>query len=347
MAMTNNYLEDKKKREEAEKAIVNLFEQLGPLTNNELNSLRKSFNTHMINAVSYDNITKSELFEIQKENAIILRDFIEAKRVEGRTDTTLYNYNNELMKLFLCLNKSFRDITAEDIRDYFTYRQKTAKLNTRTLSNMRLYLMSFFKWCVIEELIVKSPMDKIAPIKYEKKVVEVLSDEEQEIIRSACKSERDKAIIELLASSGMRVSELCKLNRQDVNFDKREVIVYGKGQKERVCFFSAAAKVHIMWYLQERVDTNEALFVTYRYPYHRMDKSAVEGALRKIAKSSRVPSIHCNPHKYRRTFATNMIRRGAPNIAVSKMLGHSKLDSIQSYVNADIGSIKSVHERFL
>ena len=344
--ISNNFLMDKKKREEAELAVMQLFDALGPLTNNELRSLRKSFNTHMANAISYEDITKAELFEIQKENAIILRDFIEAKRVEGRSDTTLYNYNNELMKLFLCLNKSFRDITAEDVRDYFTYRQRTAKLNARTLSNMRLYLMSFFKWCVVEELMVKSPMDKIAPIKYEKKVVEVLSDEEQEIIRSACKTEREKAIIELLSSSGMRVSELVRLNRRDVNFDKREVIVYGKGQKERVCFFSGAAKVHLMWYLQERIDTNEALFVTVKEPYHRINKAGVEFILRNIAKSSRVPSIHCNPHKYRRTFATNMIRKGAPNIAVSKMLGHSKLDSIQSYVNADIGSVKSVHERY-
>lgn len=174
----------------------------------QLKALRETLEITLSRYNIEEDLTKTEIINLQEENATILRDFINAKRIEGRSNTTLYNYAKEVSKLFLTLNKSYRHINSSDIRDYLAWRKKTKNLQSVTVANMRMYLMSFFKWCYIEELITKNPMDRIGVIKVEQRIIETLSDEEQEIIRCACNCERDIAIIDLLSGSGMRVSEL-------------------------------------------------------------------------------------------------------------------------------------------
>ena len=227
------------------------------------------------------------------------------------------------------------------------WRKSTKDLTSVSVANIRMYLMSFFKWCFKEEYINKNPMDKIGVIKTETHVIEILTDEEQEIIRCACTCERDLAIIDLLSGSGMRVSELCGLNRQDVNFDTGEVIVFGKGAKERVCFLTGKAKVHLKWYLESRTDDNEALFVTNRKPYNRITKNGIEYILKNIAKTSRIPKTRLYPHKYRSTLATNMINKGAPAEHVQGILGHSNVNTtLKSYCKIDKESYKRTHKQF-
>lgn len=290
---------------------------------------------------------KTEIIDIQIDNARVLREFIDAKQIEGRSDTTLYNYAKEVSKLFLALNKSYRYITSKDIREYMAWRKSTKDLTSVSVANIRMYLMSFFKWCFKEEYINKNPMDKIGVIKTETHVIEILTDEEQEIIRCACTCERDLAIIDLLSGSGMRVSELCGLNRQDVNFDTGEVIVFGKGAKERVCFLTGKAKVHLKWYLESRTDDNEALFVTNRQPHNRITKNGIEYILKNIAKTSRIPKTRLYPHKYRSTLATNMINKGAPAEHVQGILGHSNVNTtLKSYCKIDKESYKRTHKQF-
>lgn len=317
------------------------------LSANQLKSLRNSLQETLSQYDISTNLDKAEILEAQEENAAVLRDFINAKRIEGRSNTTLYNYGKEVTKLFLALNKSYRHITAVDIRDYLAWRKEISNLQAVTVSNMRMYLRSFFNWLYKEELILKNPMDRIGVIKVEQKIIETLSDEEQEIIRCACKNERDLAIIDLLSGSGMRVSELCGLNIDDVDFDKKEVKVMGKGSKERICFLTGRAKVHLQWYLESRDDDNPALFVTSKKPHERITKNGVEYILKQIASTSRIPKTRLYPHKYRSTLATNMINKGAPAEHVQGILGHSSVDTtLKCYCKIDKESFKRTHSQY-
>lgn len=336
--------DDKKTQEIIERLLAANGDNLSAL---QMKNLKESLELTLSRYNIQDDILKTDILDAQSENAEVLRRFINAKRIEGRSNTTLYNYAKEVSKLFLALNKSYKYINSNDIREYMAWRKESRNLQSVTVANMRMYLKSFFKWLFTEELIVKNPMDKIGVIKVEQRVIETLSDEEQEIIRCACTNERDIAIIDLLSGSGMRVSELCGLNRDSVNFETGEIIVYGKGAKERTCFMTGRAKVHLRWYLESRKDDNEALFVTAKKPYNRITKNGVEYVLKQIAKSSKIPKCRLYPHKYRSTLATNMINKGAPAEHVQGILGHSSVDTtLKCYCKIDKESYKRTHKQF-
>lgn len=289
--------------------IINQLMYNGNLSQEQIEALKETLNSTL---QKYE-VKKDESTEaINKDrNFAVMDEFIKAKRIESKSETTLYNYGNEISKMFLLLNKPYEEITSADVRRYMDYRKQHDGLKPVSIQNIRMYLMSFFKWLMIEEKITKNPMDKISVIKVEQHVIETLTDEEAEMIRCACSNERDLAIIDILSGSGMRVSELTGLNRSDVNFDTNEIKVFGKGAKERTCFMTGRAKVHLRWYLEQRVDNNEALFVTAKKPYTRLTKNGVEYILKTIAQNSKVPRTRLYPHKYRSTLATNMINKGA------------------------------------
>ena len=324
-----------------------LIEQGKNLSEEQLRSLRDTLELTLSKYNIQEDYTRAQLIDIQENNVAIIRDFINAKKIEGRSNATLYNYAKEITKLFMCLNKPCKDINSADIRDYLAYRKQSSNLTNTTVANIRMTLISFFKWCLIEDIIHKNPMDRIGVIKCETKVIDTLTDEEAEIIRCACESERDLAIIDLLTSSGMRVSELVALNIQDIDFEKGEVKVFGKGSKERICFITGKAKVHLKWYIESRVDDNEALFVTAKKPYSRITKNGVEYLLRCIAKRSKIPTVRLYPHKYRSTLATNMINKGAKVEDVSKILGHSNSSTtLGHYANISTDRIHMVHKNY-
>lgn len=345
----NSEISQRDKQQLSQEVLNKILEVDGPtLTPNQIQALQNSI---QLTLQSY-NVQQEEsalnIIDVQEENAKVLRMFLDAKRIEGRSKTTLYNYAKEISKMFLALNKSYRFINSTDIREYMAWRKDSGNLQSISVANMRMYLMSFFKWLWREELIVKNPMDKIGVVKCPDHVVEVLTDEEQEIIRCACSNERDRAIIDLLSGSGMRVSELCALNRNDVNFDENEVKVFGKGSKERICFLTGRCKVHLKWYLQERTDNNPALFVTLKSPYNRLTKNGVEYILKNIAKESKIPAKRLHPHIYRSTLATDMINAGADIHVVQETLGHKSVNTtLTSYHKQDIEAIKLIHSHYV
>ena len=293
-------------------------------------------------------LDKASIIDIQEENARVLKNFISAKQIEGRSTTTLYGYAREVTKLFIATNKLYKEINTQDIRDYLAWRKTCSHLQASSLQNSRMYLCSFFKWCFVEELILKNPMDRIGVIKQEQHVVKVLSDEEQEMIICACENERDRAIIDMLSGTGMRVSELCGLNRESVNFDTGEIIVFGKGSKERYCFLTGKAKVHLKWYLKSRTDDNEALFVTINKPHTRLTKNGIEYILKNIARKTGIETLHLYPHKYRSTLATNMINRGAPAEMVQGILGHASVSTtLKSYTKINKEKYKQTHHDYV
>ena len=238
-----------------------------------------------------------------------------------------------------------RKITTDDIREYLAEYQKMNSCGKVTVDNVRRNLSSFFSWLEEEDYILKSPMRRIHKIKTKQAVKEVITDEMIEQLRDHCKCKRDLAMIDLLYSTGIRVGELVGLNRTDINFEERECVVYGKGDKERRVYFDAKSKLHLQDYLKERVDDNPALFVTLDAPYERLKISGVEIRVRELGRKLNMDKIH--PHKFRRTMATRAIDKGMPIEQVQKILGHSQIDTTMQYAIVNQNNVKSAHRKYI
>lgn len=335
---------EKKKQALADEIIMRLQYDAG-LSKEEAIRLRKTLEGTLDNYEFQKDDSEKTVYEL---NMDILEKFLASKRVEGKSQSTLYAYGNEVQKLISFHNKPIQEVTADDIRQFMNYRNVHDKLSPTSIANIRMFLRSFFKYLFIEGYINSNPMEKIAKVKSPKRVVQTLSDEEAEMIRCACNSERDLAIVDILAGSGMRVSELCRLNKEDVDFDTGEMKVYGKGSKERICYLTGRAKVHLRWYLDQRTDNNPALFVTTKKPYARMTKNGVEYCLKQIAERSGIPKLRLYPHKYRSTLATNMFNRGADPSKIQAVLGHQSLETtISSYTNIANETVKAAHHQYV
>ena len=230
-------------------------------------------------------------------NEQLLTMFLDAKRVEGCSTKTIRYYETTLRKLFDGLKMQMVHVKTEDLRTYLSnYKQKT-NCSKSNIDNLRRIFSSFFSWLEDEDLILKSPVRRIHKVKSEKQVKETYSDETLEALRDGCTSLRDLAMIDLLASTGIRVSELVGLNRADIDFEGRECVVFGKGSKERPVYFDARTKVHLKNYLDSRTDENPALFVTLQNPHKRLEISGVEIRVRELGRKLKVGRVH--PHKFR------------------------------------------------
>ncbi|MCR5772789.1 MAG: tyrosine-type recombinase/integrase [Butyrivibrio sp.] len=271
--------------------------------------------------------------------------FISAKRVEGCSDKSLRYYESTIRNMIESIDKSECLITTEDLRLYLDEYQKRGTVSKVTLDNVRRILSSFFAWLEDEDYIVKSPVRRIHKVKTGKTVKETYTDESLEIMRDHCDNTRDLAMIDLLASTGIRVGELVKLNRNDIDFENRECIVFGKGNKERKVYFDARTKIHLQRYISEREDDNDALFVSLLKPFDRLQISGVEIRLRKIGRELNLHKVH--PHKFRRTLATVAIDKGMPIEQVQQLLGHQSIDTTLQYAMVNQNNVKESHRRFI
>ena len=278
-------------------------------------------------------------------NNRLLEIFLSAKLVEGCSVKTIKYYETTVKQLFKYMPKAVKEYTTDDLRAYLAVFQKKHKSSKVTIDNIRRIFSSFFSWLEDEDFILKSPVRRIHKVKTGEQVKEVISDENLEKLRDNCKCIRDLAIIDMLASTGMRVGELVKLNRNDVNFAERECIVFGKGNKERVVYFNARAKLHLQEYLASRKDKNHALFVSLDKPHVRLQISGVEMRLRDLGRGLKIPRIH--PHKFRRTLATMAIDKGMPVEQVQKLLGHVKIDTTMRYAMVNQTNVKLSHRKFI
>lgn len=274
-----------------------------------------------------------------------LSRFIEAKRIEGCSERTIAYYKTTAEKFLAHVEEPLRRVSTEAVRKYLIEYQSQNGCSNVTIDNVRRNISSFFTWLEEEDYILKSPMRRIHKIKARQIVKETISDEGIEKLRDGCSGLRDLAMIDLLYSTGMRVGELVKLNRNDINFEERECIVFGKGGKERRVYFDAKAKIHLQMYLKERCDDNDALFVTLDAPHDRLKISGVEIRLRSLGKSLGIGRIH--PHKFRRTMATRAIDKGMPIEQVQKILGHSQIDTTMQYAIVNQLNVKTSHQKYI
>lgn len=271
--------------------------------------------------------------------------FLAAKRVEGCSDKTIRYYESTIRNVLTAVNKLPDQATTEDIRLYLDEYQQKSKASKVTIDNIRRILSSFFSWLEDEDYIVKSPVRRIHKVKTCKTVKETYTDEALELMRDHSECGRDLAIIDMLASTGMRVGELVKLNKADVDFQNRECIVLGKGNKQRKVYFDARTKIHLQNYLNSRTDNNEALFVSLQKPYDRLRISGVEIRLRDLGKKLNLNKVH--PHKFRRTLATMAIDKGMPIEQVQQLLGHSSVDTTLQYAMVNQNNVKSSHRKYI
>ena len=280
-----------------------------------------------------------------KENVELLGAFISSKKVEGCSDKTIHYYKSSIEKLIATVKKNVCDIATNDIRCYLAEQQEQRGLSKVTIDNLRRIYSSFFSWLEDEDYITKSPVRRIHKVRTDALVKEVLTDENIEVLRDSCQELRDIAMIDLLLSTGMRVGELVKINREDIDFQERQCVVFGKGNKEREVYFNARTKIHLKKYLEQRTDTNPALFVSLHEPHTRLTISGVEVRLRQLGKKVNLNKVH--PHKFRRTLATMAIDKGMPIEQVQKMLGHVKIDTTLHYAMVNQTNVKIAHRKFL
>ena len=275
----------------------------------------------------------------------LIASFVEAKQVEGCSPKTLAYYQNTLEKLQATLKMPFTQVETADLRSYLTEYERDHGSSKVTIDNIRRIMSSFFSWLEDEDYIVKSPVRRIHRVKVALVIKETFTDEDLEIIRENCLTKRDLALVDLLTSTGMRVGELVKLNRSDVDLNERECLVLGKGNKQRMVYFDARAKLHLEDYLRARTDSNPALFVTLAKPHDRLTIGAIELRLRKLGERLQMQRVH--PHKFRRTLATYAIEKGMPIEQVQKLLGHAKIDTTMHYAMVNQNNVKASHRRYL
>ena len=281
----------------------------------------------------------------EDDNYDLVAKFLAAKRIEGCSAKTLKYYQSTIDAMVFSLGKNVRHILTEDLRAYLTTYQSKHHSSRVTIDNIRRILSSFFSWMEDEDYIIKSPVRRIHKVKTATSIKETFSDEELEVMRDNCENLRDLAMIDLLASTGMRVGEMVLLNQDELDFTERECVVFGKGDKERIVYFDARAKLHLHEYIKSRADDNPALFVTLRAPHKRISIGGIEQRLREMGRRLNITKVH--PHKFRRTLATMAIDKGMPIEQLQKLLGHQRIDTTLQYAMVKQSNVKTAHRKYI
>lgn len=283
--------------------------------------------------------------ETEDDSQELINSFVYAKRIEGCSEKTLKYYRTTIEAMTEAINKGVRHMQTDDLRAYLTEYQEKHGSSRVTIDNIRRILSSFFSWLEDEDHILKSPVRRIHKVKTATNIKETYTDEELEKMRDNCEELRDLAIVDMLASTGMRIGEMVLLNKADINFNERECVVFGKGDKERVVYFDARTKIHLQNYIDSRIDDDPALFVTLRAPHTRIKISGIESRLRKMGKALEIEKVH--PHKFRRTLATMAIDKGMPIEQLQQLLGHKRIDTTLQYAMVKQSNVKQAHRKYI
>lgn len=324
-------------------ALITTIEQemLKKLDNAQLQALHKV----LVQAFKGVSVTAVADADKEPDNSEILEEFLSAKRIEGCSEKSLNYYRKTITAALDSIGKGIKHITTDDLRAYLTDYQAEKKSSKVTMDNIRRILSSFFSWLEDEDYIIKSPVRRIHKVKTSKTIKETYTDENLELMRDNCVELRDLAMIDMLASTGMRVGEMVLLNRNDIDFNERECVVVGKGDKERMVYFDARTKLHLQSYLASRTDSDPALFVSLRSPHKRLTIGAIELRLREMGRKLGINKVH--PHKFRRTLATMAIDKGMPIEQLQRLLGHQRIDTTLQYAMVKQSNVKLAHRKYI
>lgn len=324
-----------------QRIMEEIVQQMLPhLDNAQLQKLQEVLERSLYNCEISGKVTVAE-----DDSQKLIDSFVYAKRIEGCSEKTLKYYRTTIEAMAEAIDKGVRHMQTDDLRAYLTEYQEKHGSSRVTIDNIRRILSSFFSWLEDEDHILKSPVRRIHKVKTATNIKETYTDEELEKMRDNCEEFRDLAIVDMLASTGMRIGEMVLLNKSDINFNERECVVFGKGDKERVVYFDARTKIHLQNYIDSRSDENPALFVTLRAPYTRITIGGIESRLRKMGKNLEIEKVH--PHKFRRTLATMAIDKGMPIEQLQKLLGHKRIDTTLQYAMVKQSNVKIAHRKYI
>jgi len=319
-----------------------LQSMLGCLNNMQLEKLQEVLE----HALFHKQVSETEEeTNVELTNEQFLNNFLAAKRIEGCSEKSLTYYRATIESMTTRIKKNVREMETDDLRTYLTEYQHEKNSSRVTVDNIRRILSSFFSWLEDENYILKSPARRIHKVKAALTIKETYTDEALEKMRDNCEEARDLALIDMLASTGMRVGELVLLNQDDIDFEERECVVFGKGSKERMVYFDARTKIHLQNYLAQRTDSNNALFVSLKAPYERLQIGGVESRLRELGNRLSLPRVH--PHKFRRTLATIAIDKGMPVEQLQRLLGHQRIDTTLQYAMVKQSNVKIAHRKYI
>ena len=277
-----------------------------------------------------------------------IRMFVASKKAINRQDNTLKQYTKEICNMLDFLGKRLEDITGMDLRYYYGVMREQRGIKMSTMQTRLHYLSSFWDFLNTEELVTGNPVKKVGILKLEKTIKKPFTAEDMEALRTNCTNLRDRALVEFLYSTGVRVSELVALNVGDIEMGRQELIVYGKGSKERKTYLTDSAKFYLRRYLQTRSaeegSNDRPLFVTLNNPHDRLTVAGVQYMLRQLGRRAGVENVH--PHRFRRTIATDLLNRGMPIEQVKEFLGHEKLDTTMIYCMVKEDSVRTSHKRY-
>lgn len=278
-----------------------------------------------------------------------LDQYLLSMRLDGCTEKSIYNYKNGLRNMLDYVNKNIKDITYMDLKRYLAYGKLVRQWKDRTYNSKLIAIRSFFGWLYEEDMLPDNPAKKLKETKVERRMGPVLNPEQREEVRCACESELELALCDLLYTSGIRISELCRLNIQDIDFTTMRAVVYGKGRKEREIYFNGQAKVHLERYLESRDDDNPALFVSTNKPHNRLSDQSIRNILKKIKQRDKdLETVILTPHVFRRSVGTDMINKGAPLELVAEKLGHVQLDTTkQCYASIARATVQQAHAKYV
>lgn len=343
MAVSLCFLEiNKGEMEMKQELITDIIQQmLKHLDNAQIKQLQQVLEYTLF---QYD-VVEHEHIEEREDSTDLVDAFIQAKRIEGCSEKTLKYYRTTIETMVASIGKGIRHIQTEDLRSYLTDYQSKNQSSRVTIDNIRRILSSFFSWLEDEDYILKSPVRRIHKVKTATNIKEIYTDEDLEKMRDNCTELRDLAMIDMLASTGMRIGEMVLLNKADINFNERECVVFGKGDKERIVYFDARTKIHLQNYIDSRTDDNPALFVTLRSPHERIKIGGIESRLREMGKQLDIQKVH--PHKFRRTLATMAIDKGMPIEQLQQLLGHKRIDTTLQYAMVKQSNVKLAHKKYI
>jgi site-specific recombinase XerD len=311
-------------------------------TTDQLRTISDILDLHMNN---YDIKQKeTEVAVINNRLFSIIDSYIVCKKIKGFTKSSLKQYRRTLLHFAHNMTKDINNITSNDIRLYLLAYEEARNVSKSVIDDKRRILNSFYSWAIKEEIITKNPMLKIDVIKCDKRIHEPLTDFELEQLRNECKTDRDLAIIEMLYSTGCRVSELISLNKKDIDYTNAKVKVYGKGKKERWCFLNAKSQLALKKYIFSRTDNNEALFVSNKLPNNRLGKGSIEKQIKHLGKMANIRE-KVTPHTLRRSTATHLLAHGASLEEVQAILGHERSETTLLYAKLDISNLQLTHKR--
>lgn len=269
--------------------------------------------------------------------------FLASKAVENCSEKTLHQYKYKLFNFFTTVQKQLDAINTNDIRLYLYWYKTNHNVSNHTLDHTRLVLNAFFTWCIKNDVLTKNPMEKIEKIKFQQPQRTPLTPYELELLRWSCTAVREKALIDILFSTGCRVSECAAIQLSDINWEERSIVIqHGKGDKQRTVYFNAEAELSLRKYLETRNDDCEGLFVSTRKPVHSISAHALENIVKAVGERA---GIRAFPHKIRHTFATYGLNGGMSLDKLQKLLGHAKPETTLIYAKLDQVELQHEHRR--